>query len=423
MLSYVPNTIPSLMPSHDKSGQGPVIEIQHLNHYFGKGALRKQILFDINLVIHPGEIIIMTGPSGSGKTTLLTLIGALRSGYQGSLKVLGKELQGTTPKLRTQVRREIGFVFQSHNLLPFMTACQNVRMALELKSVINRKQFLHKAEQALERVGLIDKVNSYPENLSGGQKQRVAIARALVNEPKLVLADEPTASLDSKSGRDVVQLMQALAKEQKCAILLVTHDNRILDIADRIVHIENGTLLKEPKQHAFSPQKQSLLSESLATSTTEENSATKHVLLPETTSSVEGINPSTSNSIIQASSKTYTVACIDHNLETLQSIKTFLEDDLFRVVLIQDPIQALTNITKYPPDFIFLDMDMPEMNGYAIAGLIRKNKKFIDTPIIFMTKNAQNIDSSKAETLNIEHFLAKPFNQVEIIAKLFPMLI
>lgn len=422
MLSYVPNTISSLTSSHDKSGQGPVIDIQHLNHYFGKGALRKQVLFDINLVIHPGEIVIMTGPSGSGKTTLLTLIGALRSGYQGSLKVLGKELQGTTPKIRTQVRREIGFVFQSHNLLPFMTARQNVRMALELKSIVNRKQLLHKADQALERVGLIDKVNSYPENLSGGQKQRVAIARALINEPKLVLADEPTASLDSKSGRDVVQLMQTLAKEQQCAILLVTHDHRILDIADRIVHIENGVLLENQKQQSLSSLKQPLLSEPPVTSTTEDHSSTDHLLSSQASSSIES-NPPAHSSIVQTGFKIYTVACIDHSLETLQSLKTILDDDLFRVTLIQDPIQALTNITKCPPDFIFLDLDMPTIEGYTIAELVRKNKKFIDTPIIFMTKNTRNIDSSKAKALNVEYFLTKPLNQVEIISKLFPMLI
>ena len=156
----------------------PAIKIQNLSHYFGQGQLQKQVLYDIDLEINSGEIILMTGPSGSGKTTLLTLIGGLRSAQSGS--------------------------------------------------------FL---------AGLGDRIDYYPDDLSGGQKQRVAIARALVSHPQLVLADEPTAALDSKSGRDVVDLMQTLAREQGCTILLVTHDNRILDIADRIVDLEDGRLM------------------------------------------------------------------------------------------------------------------------------------------------------------------------------------
>ncbi|MEO1404330.1 MAG: ATP-binding cassette domain-containing protein [Cyanobacteria bacterium J06635_1] len=421
MLSYVSQTSLNLPPQITSPDLGPVIEIQNLSHYFGKGALRKQILFDINLTIHPGEIVIMTGPSGSGKTTLLTLIGALRSAHEGSLKVLGKELQGTASQLRTQVRREIGFVFQSHNLLPFMTARQNVRMALELKSAPSRKQILYKADQALERVGLLNQINSYPEKLSGGQKQRVAIARALVNEPRLVLADEPTASLDSKSGRDVVQLMQTLAREQQCAILLVTHDNRILDIADRIVYIENGTLLKDEKQHSPpSKKQQGQLSPSPSRAEVTDNSSAPLVLpQPSThTGAILALSPPPTHTDF----KVYTVACIDHSLETLQALKTFLEDDLFWVVPMQNPVQALTDLTKYPPDLIFLDLDMPNMSGYAIAELIRKNHQFVDTPIILMTENAKNIDSQKSKVLNTQHFLVKPFSQVEMVTTIFPML-
>ncbi len=222
----------------------PAIAIRNLNHYFGKGSLTKQVLFDINLEIDAGEIVIMTGPSGSGKTTLLSLIGGLRSVQEGSLKSLGKELNGANEEKLVQVRRHIGYIFQAHNLLPFMTARENVQMSIELHEDISKREAHAKSEAILQAVGLGGRVNYYPENLSGGQKQRVAIARALVSHPKLVLADEPTAALDSKTGRDVVDLMQRLAKEQGCTILLVTHDNRILDIADRIIHMEDGRLLE-----------------------------------------------------------------------------------------------------------------------------------------------------------------------------------
>lgn len=218
------------------------ISIGNLNHYFGQGQLRKQVLFEINLEINNGEIVIMTGPSGSGKTTLLTLVGGLRSVQSGSLKVLEQELCGATSKQLTQARRHHGYIFQAHNLHGSLTALQNVRMGLEIHPEISVAEMEIRATQMLEEVGLGDRLNYYPDDLSGGQKQRVAIARALVSHPQLVLADEPTAALDSKSGRDVVNLMQTLAREQGCTILLVTHDNRILDIADRIVDMEDGRL-------------------------------------------------------------------------------------------------------------------------------------------------------------------------------------
>jgi putative ABC transport system ATP-binding protein len=221
----------------------PAISVSNLNHYYGEGTLKKQILFNINLEIKPGEIVIMTGPSGSGKTTLLTLIGSLRSVQSGSLKILGKELFAANKKEMVQVRRNIGYIFQAHNLLGFLTALQNVQMPLENDHTISFKEAQAKAAAMLKTVGLGERLNYYPDGLSGGQKQRVAIARALVHHPKLVLADEPTAALDSKSGRDVVNLMQKLAKEQGCTILLVTHDHRILDIADRIVQMEDGYLV------------------------------------------------------------------------------------------------------------------------------------------------------------------------------------
>lgn len=221
-----------------------VIAIETINHYYGKGNLRKQVLFDINLSIAAGEIVIMTGPSGSGKTTLLSLIGCLRSVQEGSLRLLGQELNGASEKKLIQMRRQIGYIFQAHNLLGFLSAKQNVQMSIELNKGISKQEAEAKSVQMLESVGLSERINYYPDNLSGGQKQRIAIARALVNHPKLVLADEPTAALDKKSGRDVVEIMQRLAKEQGSTILMVTHDNRILDIADRIVDMEDGYLTR-----------------------------------------------------------------------------------------------------------------------------------------------------------------------------------
>ena len=219
-----------------------VIDIQNLNHYFGQGKLKKQVLFQINLKITEGEIVILTGPSGSGKTTLLSLIGGLRSVQEGSLQHFEKELRGASEEQLVQTRRQIGYIFQAHNLLPFLTARQNVQMSIELQEHLGGRETEERAALILEKVGLGHRIDYYPDSLSGGQKQRVAIARALAGNPPLVLADEPTAALDSKTGRDVVNLMQRLAKEQHRTIVLVTHDNRILDIADRIVHMEDGRL-------------------------------------------------------------------------------------------------------------------------------------------------------------------------------------
>ena len=224
----------------------PVIAVHNLDHYFGSGQLRKQVLFDINLEILAGEIVIMTGPSGSGKTTLLTLMGGLRSAQSGSLKVLGQELCQASQDDLVQARRHNGYIFQAHNLHGSLTALENVQMGLEVHGIFTKQERHRQAADMLERVGLGDRVNYYPANLSGGQKQRVAIARALASRPKIVLADEPTAALDKKTGRDVVDIMHDLAKQQGCTILLVTHDNRILDIADRIVYMEDGRLSKQP---------------------------------------------------------------------------------------------------------------------------------------------------------------------------------
>ena len=222
-------------------GNESLIRLENVSHFYGEGKLKKQTLFDINLTLTAGEIVIMTGPSGSGKTTLLTLIGGLRSAQTGSLKVLGKELVGAKKKQLIEVRRYIGYIFQGHNLLDCLTAQQNVQMAMELHPV-SEKEAKTRSFEMLTAVGLSDRAHYHPHYLSGGQKQRVAIARALVSHPKMILADEPTAALDGKSGRAVVEVMQKLAREQGCAILLVTHDNRILDVADRTIHLEDGYL-------------------------------------------------------------------------------------------------------------------------------------------------------------------------------------
>jgi putative ABC transport system ATP-binding protein len=220
----------------------PAIRIQGLNHHFGAGPLRKQILFDISAEIFPGEIVINTGPSGSGKTTMLTLVCGLRTVQDGSVTTLGIELNGAQNRTLVQVRQSIGFIFQAHNLLGALTATQNVQMSLQLDKSISPVDSKKRAVEMLTAVGLGERLDHFPHQLSGGQKQRVAIARALVRRPKIVLADEPTAALDKASGREVVEILQRLAREQGCAILLVTHDNRILDVADRILTLEDGRI-------------------------------------------------------------------------------------------------------------------------------------------------------------------------------------
>jgi putative ABC transport system ATP-binding protein len=219
------------------------LEIKGLGYAYGEGALRKTVLRDIDLAVEPGEIVLLTGPSGSGKTTLLTLIGALRGMQEGSCRVLGQELMGASEAARVALRRRIGFIFQQHNLLGFLTAQQNVAMALELQPGMAESARRARADAMLGAVGLGDRGGSRPAQLSGGQRQRVAVARALVGDPGLVLADEPTAALDRQSGGEVVRLLRDLARSRGVPILLVTHDPRILDIADRIVAMEDGRIL------------------------------------------------------------------------------------------------------------------------------------------------------------------------------------
>jgi len=219
----------------------PVVSVRGLNHFFGDGDSRKQVLHGVELEVMPGKILILTGPSGSGKTTLLTLIGGLRTVEDGDVRVLGHAMRESRSPSAYAVREQIGFIFQHSNLLQALSACENVQMSFGTSGRL-RDDSRALAVEMLETVGLGHRVDYPVGSLSGGERQRVAVARALVRKPKIVLADEPTAALDRKSGRDVVELLQALAKRQHCAVLLVTHDNRILDIADEIVAMEDGRI-------------------------------------------------------------------------------------------------------------------------------------------------------------------------------------
>jgi len=229
----------------------PVISLRHVNHWFGSGESRKHALRDISLDIHPGEIVICTGPSGSGKTTLLTMLGGLRSCQDGSLRILGQELNGASKEHLAQLRLNVGFIFQAHNLMMFLNARRNVRLSLELHDRYLEQDLDRLAAEMLERVGLGERVDYFPANLSGGQRQRVAIARALVSRPRIVLGDEPTAALDKESGRTVVDLMKEMADRDGTTIIMVTHDNKILDVADRIILVEEGELASSEKEAAF----------------------------------------------------------------------------------------------------------------------------------------------------------------------------
>lgn len=219
-----------------------VIDVRALTYSYGAGELARPVLKSVDLAIDRGEIVIMTGPSGSGKTTLLTIIGALRAAQEGSVSVFGRELAGADMETLTETRLQTGYIFQQHNLLKSLTAWQNVAMSLELRHGMDEAARRQKAVEMLAGVGLADKVDSYPAQLSGGQRQRVSVARALVAGPRLVLADEPTASLDKASGLDAVNILKKLAREQGATILLVTHDYRILDVADRVVELEDGMI-------------------------------------------------------------------------------------------------------------------------------------------------------------------------------------
>ncbi len=225
-----------------------VVVARGLSHWYGQGETRRQVLFDIDLSVARGEVVFLMGPSGCGKTTVLTLIGGLRSVQRGSVRVAGRELHGARESDLIANRRNCGFVFQQHNLHRSLTARENVRMGLEAQG----RPLTPTADQAcldmLATVGLADHAHKRQDQLSGGQRQRVAIARALVARPALILADEPTAALDRQTGHEIVALMRSIARERGMTVLMVTHDSRVFDLADRILEMEDGRIVggREP---------------------------------------------------------------------------------------------------------------------------------------------------------------------------------
>ena len=226
---------------------GYPISVTGLNHFFGKGEARKQAIWDINLNIEWGTLTILMGPSGSGKTTLLTLMGCLREVHEGSAQLLGQELNGAEETQMVLLRRRLGFIFQAHNLHESLTATQNVLMGLQVHGAGNVAKQLTATRHMLDLVSLSDRRDYLPGNLSGGQKQRVAVARALVSNPEIVFADEPTAALDKDSGLNVVTMLKDLGQTRNATTVMVTHDNRILDLADRIITMEEGRIVGDTK--------------------------------------------------------------------------------------------------------------------------------------------------------------------------------
>ncbi len=219
-----------------------VISISGLRHQYAEGDGVKEVLHGIDLDFYKGEIAIIMGPSGSGKSTLLKLIGAQLTIQDGDIIIDGDHLSGADQARLREIRRKIGFIFQSHHLLDSITVVQNVQLPLAFDKTQNSETSKRLALEALDTVGISSHAEKKPAHLSGGQKQRVAIARALIRKPAIVLADEPTASLDEKTGREVVELIKKMSKELGVTVVLVTHDNRILDIADRIIHLRDGKL-------------------------------------------------------------------------------------------------------------------------------------------------------------------------------------
>ncbi|MFM2243972.1 MAG: hypothetical protein RL071_46, partial [Pseudomonadota bacterium] len=219
------------------------IVVTGLDHAFGAGEARKQVLFGVDLTIARGALTVLMGPSGSGKTTLISLMGCLRAVQTGSVRLLGAELNGASPLALEALRRRVGFIFQAHNLHDSLTARENVLMALQVHGRGDPARHQRAVEHALALVGLADRVDYLPAKLSGGQKQRVAVARALVANPEIVFADEPTAALDKESSHTVVQLLRDLGQARGTTTVMVTHDPRILDLADRVVELQDGALV------------------------------------------------------------------------------------------------------------------------------------------------------------------------------------
>jgi putative ABC transport system ATP-binding protein len=218
----------------------PAVSVRSLTKTYASGASEVRALDNVDLDVHGGEVVLLMGPSGSGKTTLVSIMGCILRPTSGSVQVRGTEVSGMSERQLPRVRLDhIGFIFQGFNLFPTLTAGENVELSLDLKGV-RGKPAARRAAELLDLVGLADKYKEWPANLSGGQKQRVAIARALAGDPDIVLADEPTAALDSHSGRVVMDMLRDLAKTRGRAVAIVSHDNRIISYADRVVRIEDG---------------------------------------------------------------------------------------------------------------------------------------------------------------------------------------
>jgi putative ABC transport system ATP-binding protein len=225
-----------------KTHKEPAISVRNLTKTYIEGGAGVPALRGIDLDVCPGELMLLMGPSGSGKTTLLSIMGCILTASSGSVRIGGREVTALDEKELPGVRlAHIGFVFQGFNLFPTLTAGENVELMLDLKG-IRAHDAKHRAHALLEQVGLGEKYHSFPSNLSGGQKQRVAIARALAGDPQIILADEPTAALDSHTGRNVMELMRELAHKRGRAVVIVTHDPRMVEFADRITHIEDGVI-------------------------------------------------------------------------------------------------------------------------------------------------------------------------------------
>ncbi|PSL20538.1 ATP-binding cassette domain-containing protein [Shimia abyssi] len=219
-----------------------IVKIRGLKHSYKEASTMKQVLHGIDVDVHPGQNVFLTGYSGSGKTTLISLVGCLRSVQDGSLKLFDEELNKASARKLLAMRKRVGYVFQHFNLLDFLSIRQNVQQSLEIQPDYNPREARKLSEEMLDAVGLGDRVNDHPSDLSGGQKQRVAIARALVHRPKLLIADEPTAALDTSTGRDIIDLVQRLSRAQNSAAIIVTHNMRILDSADEILHMIDGRI-------------------------------------------------------------------------------------------------------------------------------------------------------------------------------------
>ena len=226
------------------------ISVSGLDHFFGEGEARKQALFDVNLEVARGSLTILMGPSGSGKTTLLTLMGCLRAVQAGKIRLLDQDLSTSDESRRIDMRRRLGFIFQAHNLHDSLTARQNVMMGLQVHGRGDPTRQSRAIDHLLKVLGLGERLDYFPANLSGGQKQRVAIARALVSNPDVIFADEPTAALDAESGLAAVQLFKDLGRVRGTTTVMVTHDPRILDLADRIVTLEDGRIVNSRQVHA-----------------------------------------------------------------------------------------------------------------------------------------------------------------------------